>query len=187
MASIGTEPGTFAHAVASLRAVRPRPEILLEEVPAPQRLAPHGFALGATVVRQAEEVATGRLVVLYDPEGQEAWAGTLRLVSYVTAELDPEMAGDPMLAEVGWSWLLDALEAAGADYTAAGGTVTQVSSTRFGDLAGPPATADVEVRASWTPVSPDLGPHLSAWCSLLASTAGLPPPGITALAAPHGA
>jgi hypothetical protein len=44
----------------------------------------------------------------------------------------------------------------------------------------------VEVRASWTPIldaSYDLAPHLDAWCGLLASTAGLPPPGITVLAA----
>jgi hypothetical protein len=85
---------------------------------------------------------------------------------------------------VGWSWLTDALAVAGARYTAAGGTVTQTSSTRFGDLAGPPSTADLEIRASWTPLQTDLGPHVEAWYALLASTAGLPPPGVTALAWP---
>jgi hypothetical protein len=179
-------PETFARAVAGLRGVRPRPEILLEEVAAPQRLAPYSFALGATVLRDHDEVATGRLVLLHDPEGHDAWSGTLRVVSYVTAELEPDMAGDPMLAEVGWSWLVDALAAGGAKYTAAGGTVTQVVSTRFGDLAGPPDAADIELRASWTPIDDDLGPHLSAWCILLASTAGLPPPGISLLASNGG-
>ena len=82
---------------------------------------------------------------------------------------------------MGWSWLTDALSAHDAAFTAIGGTVTQTTSTRFGDLAGPPSAADLEIRASWTPLDDDLGIHLEAWCTLLASTAGLPPPGVTAL------
>jgi hypothetical protein len=179
-------PESFSRAIAGLRGVRPRPEIVLEEVAAPQRLAPFSFALSAAVHRSDDEVATGRLVLLHDPDGQDAWSGTLRVVTYVAAELEPEMAGDPMLAAVGWSWLIDALDLNGARYTAAGGTVTQICSTRFGDLAGPPDTADVELRASWTPLDDHLGAHLSAWCTLLASTAGLPPPGVTLLAASDG-
>ena len=57
------------------------------------------------------DVATGRLVLLHDPAGQDAWDGTLRLVTYVTAELEPELASDPLLPAVGWSWLTDALAA----------------------------------------------------------------------------
>ncbi|HEX2771723.1 MAG TPA: DUF3000 domain-containing protein [Micromonosporaceae bacterium] len=175
-------PPTFRRAVAGLRAATPRAEIRLEEVGPPQRLAPYAFALSATVVRAGDEVATGRLVLLHDPSGHEAWAGTLRLVTYVTADLEMDLAADHLLPTVGWTWLTDALEAEGASYTALGGTVTQTMSTRFGDLAGPPTTGDIEVRASWTALSDDLAPHLLAWCSLLASTAGLPPPGVTALA-----
>jgi Protein of unknown function (DUF3000) len=175
-------PPAFAHAVEALRSVTPRPEIELTEVPAPQRLAPYSFALSGAVMRLDDEVATGRLILLHDPAGHEAWAGTLRLVTYVTAELEPELAADPLLPGVGWSWLTDALEAFGARHRAIGGTVTQTLSTRFGELAGPPPAADVEIRASWTPADPDLTPHLHAWCEVLASTAGLPPPGVTALA-----
>lgn len=174
-------PETFARAVDALRAVRARPEIELIEVPAPQRLAPFAHAIGAAVLRDAEEVATGRLILLHDPAGHEAWDGTLRLVTYVTAELEPDLAADPLLPAVGWSWLVDSLDGYAAEYTALGGTVTQTLSTRFGDLAGPPTAADVEIRASWTPVSDDLDAHMLAWCALLASTAGLPPPGVTAL------
>lgn len=174
-------PEAFARAVVSLQSIRPRPEIVLEDVPAPQRLAPYAHAIGAAVIRDSEEVATGRLILLHDPAGHEAWEGTLRLVTYVTAELEPDLAADPLLPGVGWSWLVDALDLHGADYTALGGTVTQTLSTRFGDLAGPPTAADVEIRASWTPLSTDLDTHVLAWCSLLASTAGLPPPGVTAL------
>lgn len=175
-------PDPFRRAVAGLKTVHPRAEILLEEITAPKRLAPYAFALGATVMRRNDEVATGRLVLLYDPAGHEAWEGTLRLVTYVTADVEPEMATDQLLPEVSWSWLVDALAATEAGHTAAGGTVTQTTSTRFGELAGPPTSGDVEIRASWSPLDPDrLGAHLEAWCTLLASVAGLPPPGVSAL------
>jgi hypothetical protein len=176
----------FAHAVRGLRSTRPRPEITLEEVNPPARLAPYAFALSATVLRgDDDDVANGRLILLHDPSGQEAWEGTLRLVTYVTAELDAEMATDPFLPEVGWSWLTDALDHSGARYKAAAGTVTQTLSTRFGDLSGTLPTADIEIRASWTPIDLDLAAHLDAWCALLSSTAGLPPPGVVALPAPR--
>ncbi|HEV7897426.1 MAG TPA: DUF3000 domain-containing protein [Planosporangium sp.] len=181
MAPSTIPPEAFTRAVARLRGGQYRPEITLEEVPAPQRLAPFGYATSGTVLRGDDEVATGRLILLYDPAGHEAWKGTMRLVTYVTAELEPELATDSLLPGVGWSWLVDALEANGATYTAIGGTVTQTLSTRFGSLAGPPNTADVEIRASWTPLDEDLGAHLEGWCGLLALTAGLPPPGVTAL------
>ena len=80
-------PESFARAVDGLRAVIPRPEILLEDMSAPQRLAPYAYALGGIVSRDGEEVATGRLVLLHDPAGHEAWDGTMRLVTYVTAEI----------------------------------------------------------------------------------------------------
>lgn len=177
-------PETFTRAVQGLNSVQPRAEILLEEFPAPRKLAPYAFALGATVLRDDDEVSTGRLILLHDPDGHPSWAGTLRLVTYITAEIEPELAADPLLPGVGWSWLVDALEAHGAEYTAIGGTVTQTTSTRYGELAGPPATADLEIRASWTPLSTDLGVHLEAWCAVLSSTAGLPPPGVAALQHP---
>ena len=181
MAQSTAAPPSFTRAVDELRAVTPRAEITLEEVPAPQRLAPYAYAISGTVLRHGYEVATGRLILLHDPAGHEAWDGTMRLVTYVTAELEPELAADPLLPGVGWSWLTDALDAHEARFTAIGGTVTQTLSTRFGELAGPPTAADIEIRASWTPIDDDLGTHVEAWCALLASTAGLPPPGVTAL------
>ncbi|MCA2216118.1 DUF3000 domain-containing protein [Jidongwangia harbinensis] len=174
-------PEAFSNAVAGLRAAVPRGEILLEEIPAPQRLAPFGFALSATVLRAGDEVASGRLILLHDPAGHDSWRGDLRLVTLVTAELDADMAGDPLLPAVAWTWLTDGLDAHHAEYTAIGGTITQTASTRFGELAGPVPTADLEIRASWTPTSDDLGAHLHGWCAMLASTAGLPPPGVTSL------
>ncbi len=171
-------PDSFARAVAGMNAVTPRPEIVLEDAPPPLKLAPYAFALGGTVSRNGEEVATGRLILLHDPAGHEAWDGNLRLVTYVTAELESEIADDPLLSAVAWSWLVDALDAHEAAHRAMGGTVTLTLSTRFGDLSGPPTTADLEIRASWTPVDDTFEAHMQAWCALLASTAGLPPPGV---------
>ena len=174
-------PEPFGLAVGQLRSVRPRREITVSELPAPHRLAPYAFALGAEVQPPGEEeVATGRLILLYDPAGQEGWPGQLRLVTYVTAELEPDLATDPLLPEVGWSWLTEALAAHTDGFAALAGTVTQTTSTRFGELAGPPTMADLEIRASWSPDG-DLAGHLAAWCALLASTAGLPPPGVSPL------
>jgi len=131
-------------------------------------------------LRHGEEVTTGRLILLHDPAGHEAWEGDTRLVSYVQAEVEPDMAGDPLLSQVAWAWLVDALDAHTSGYRAIGGTVTQTTSSRFGGLHGP-TTTDLELRASWTPLRVPLNDHLEAWCSLLASTAGLPPVGVAAL------
>lgn len=174
-------PELFTRAVAALRSLRPRPELRLEEVRAPQRLAPWACAFTAEVTGPSEILATGRLVLLHDPDGDEAWNGTLRVVAYVRAELDAELAADPLLPEVTWSWLTDALDATGAAYTALGGTVTDTSSARFGEIAGPARTDDVELRASWTALTAELVPHGDAFCGLMASVVGLPPVGVAAL------
>ena len=62
----------FEQLVAPILALKPRGEILLEVVPAPQKLAPHALALTADVL---EDAAPGRLVLLHDPDGQEVWGG----------------------------------------------------------------------------------------------------------------
>ena len=107
-------------------------------------------------------------------------------VRVMLARLDPEQVGDEMLPTVGWSWLTEALEQNGAAHVALGGTVTQTSSVRFGDIAGPRRDDDVELRASWTPVGGDgsgvdLRCHAEAFCTLVSTAAGLPPVGIAQL------
>ena len=172
-------PAGFRPALESLRAARVRPEVIVDETPAPQRLAPFAVALSAEVRPHKNapehELATGRLVVLHDPAGQEAWDGPTRVVAYVRAGCDLEMAADPLLTAVGWSWLTEALDGRGAGYTAASGTVTRVASESFGGMATTPATAELELRASWSPVDDALGRHLEAWGDLLCQAAGLPP------------
>nr|WP_227422547.1 DUF3000 domain-containing protein [Pengzhenrongella sicca] len=178
-------PAEFLRALRSLRAAKLRPEVLLEEVPGPARIAPFSVALTADVVagQSEEELASGRFVVLHDPAGQESWDGTFRLVTFVRATLEPELGADAMLAEVAWSWFEDAVAGAGVVAHAASGTVTRVLSQSFGDLSDRPEEVEVEIRASWTAPDGDLTPHLVAWADLLCQAAGLPPvpPGVTSI------
>ena len=150
----------------------------MDEIPAPQRIAPFSAAIAADVLMAGEEVGNGRLILLHDPAGNDAWDGTFRCVTYARADVDLEMVTDPLLAEVGWSWLTDALASHAAAYTAASGTVTAVSSRAFGEMSDNPDRAEVEIRASWTAListSQELAAHLDAWQDLLCMTAGLPP------------
>jgi hypothetical protein len=152
--------------------------LVVEEIPAPQRIAPFAAAIAADVVVNEAEIGSGRLVLLHDPAGNAAWQGTFRCVSFARADVDPEMVTDPLLASVGWSWLIDALAAHAADYLAPSGTVTSVSSESFGGMSDEAARAEIEVRASWTPqlaAGAGLSPHVAAWAELLCTTAGLPP------------
>ena len=179
-------PAEFQAALAALASVRARPEIVLEHIPAPQRLAPWAHAVGARVAEPDGEdddleIASARFIVLFDPDGHEAWNGTTRCVGYLSAATDEELVDDSMFSEVAWSWLTDALAAAGAAHHNVGGTVTRTASTRFGDLAGPEHTVDVEMRASWTAEDSALDRHLSAWLEVLGNAAGLPPPGVRLL------
>jgi Protein of unknown function (DUF3000) len=171
-------PDAFRRAAHDLLTASWRPELVVSEIPAPQRIAPFSAAIAADVMSNGAEIGSGRLVLLHDPAGNAAWQGTFRCVSFVRAEVDPEMVTDPLLARVGWSWLIDALAVHGADYVAPSGTVTSVSSESFGGMAEEPARAEVEVRASWTPqltAGAGLSTHLAAWAELLCTTAGLPP------------
>jgi len=177
-------PAPFAAALASLRERRLRGEVHLAEIPGPRRIAPWSVALeGEATEPDGDEVATGRFVVLHDPEGQETWQGTFRVVTLVRATLEPELAADPLLADVAWTWVTEALGAAGVEVLALGGTVTRVLSQSFGALGATPDAVDLEIRASWTPTDTDLGLHLAVWADLMATAGGLPPlpDGVTAL------
>jgi hypothetical protein len=180
-------PAVFRAALDALAGVRARPEIVLEHIPAPQRLAPWAHAVGARVAAEPDgeddeiEIASARFIVLFDPDGHEAWNGTTRCVGYLSAATDEELVDDVMFSEVAWSWLTDALGEAGAAHHNVGGTVTRTASTRFGDLAGPEHSVDVEMRASWTAEDARLDRHLSAWLQVLGNAAGLPPPGVRLL------
>ena len=80
--------------VEHLRTITPRSEIILEEVPAPQKLATYSFAFTADVSAQphldsseSDEVASGRFVILHEPGGQDTWEGEFRCVKVTTCFL----------------------------------------------------------------------------------------------------
>ncbi|HPY24959.1 MAG TPA: DUF3000 family protein, partial [Mycobacterium sp.] len=101
------EPAQFREAVAAMNAAGVRPEIELGPIRPPQRLAPFSYALGAEVKRDESTVladgpgapgaaglsdAFGRLILLHDPDGADAWDGTMRLVAFIQADLDSHEA-----------------------------------------------------------------------------------------------
>ncbi len=189
----GVGPAEFREAVESMRTASLRPEVLCEEMPAPQRIAPWSFALSADVTVDEDDLGTGRLILLHDPTGNDAWDGTFRCVAYARAEIDPELGSDPMLSAVGWSWLTEALDAHSAPFHAASGTVTCVATESFGGMADEPGSAQLEIRASWTPEADedgalDMGPHVEAWGELMCTSVGLPPvpEGVTAIPSRRG-
>jgi hypothetical protein len=205
-APASTAEETFAAAAAAFMAGRDaqvRSDLQFEDVPAPKRLAPYATAIAATVQRDDADIAWGRLVLLYDPEGQQGWEGSFRLVAYIRAEVEPEIAADPLLGEVGWSWLSEALDTHVPGYAVPSGTITRVITEGFGAKRDELPLTGFELRASWSPAGPggpwgsmgpgpdtsdlhtlDLSAHIAAWCDCLSAAAGLEPPGTRALRQP---
>jgi hypothetical protein len=156
--------------------MRYRPEISVTEVPAPQKLAPFSIAFSGDVAIGGDDVATGRFVMLHDPNEQEAWSGTFRCVTFVRSAVESEMQSDPLMTDVAWTWFLDALKESDAPNKETSGTVTKVSSASFGQMADTEHSAEVEIRASWTPKNSDnLERHFLAWLRLLEVASGLTP------------
>jgi len=189
-------PHLFVATAAALRDALGtlRPDLTVRETAPPSRVAPYAFALTASLAGDDDDLAAGRLVLLFDPAGHDAWEGTTRLVCYARASVEPEVAADPMLPEVAWSWLIDAMAAHGAGARALGGTVTTTTSRRFGVLAPDGDSFDVEMRCSWSPdwaetasrpgaadtdgtpwSAQDAAAQVHAFVDLLAAMAGLPP------------
>lgn len=172
-------PAEFAAALTSLDAARYRNELAVTRIPPPGRLAPFAAALSADVApsdhARDSDLGTGRFILLYDPDEPEAWGGRFRIVCFAQAPLETEIGLDPFLADVAWSWLVDALESRHAKYTRASGTATKIISTGFGELAQQGDGAQIELRASWTPLESNVTAHVEGWGELLCMLAGLPP------------
>ncbi|HET7415953.1 MAG TPA: DUF3000 domain-containing protein [Arthrobacter sp.] len=203
MGDLSQVPTEFLTALSGLREASCRPELRLEELPAPSRLAPYAVALGAEVTAldgsgsqsvhgpavrndvgdSDGELATGRFILLHDPDGSAVWEGTFRIVTYIRAELEADIGNDGMLGSVAWTWLVEALETHKAPHRNAGGTATRILSESYGSLAGRSDSIDIELRASWTPTGPNVQSHLEAWSEMVCTFAGLPPlpDGVTAL------
>jgi hypothetical protein len=182
-------PAPFSAAVEAVRRARLRPELVMNEIPSPGNLAPYSIALSADVTPARHgsdsDLGTGRFILLHDPEAPEAWGGDFRVVCFSQAPLETDIGIDPFLADVAWSWLVDALGSRGARYSAASGTATKILSTGFGELASQGDGAQIEIRASWTPLDHNIAAHVEGWGELLCMLAGLPPAveGVSVLAA----
>ena len=172
-------PEVFATAVDAVRSAVLREELQVTEIAAPANLAPFSIAFAADVVparhNEDSDLATGRFVLLYDPTEPDAWGGSFRVVCYAQAPLETDIGVDPFLADVAWSWLIDALASHGAQYTAPSGTATRILSTGFGGLAEQGDGAQIELRASWSPTGQSMGAHAEGWGDLVCMLAGLPP------------
>lgn len=167
----------FDRATAELRETAFRDDITVREIATPQGLAPFAIALAADVRPSGDGESiygTGRFVLLHDPDEPGAWGGAWRIVIFAQAPLENEIGTDPLLADVTWSWLVDALDSRDAAYHSASGTSTKTLSKGFGGLADEGDGAQIELRASWTPEGP-FRPHVEAWAELVGMLAGLPP------------
>lgn len=157
-----------------------RPELSFEDEPSPRKLAPFAAAFAATVLQADDEMGWGKLILLFDPAGQAGWAGRFRFIAYIRADLDPEIAADPLIGQVGWSWLTEALDARADGYRLPSGSVTRVVTEGFGTKQAEPVSTGFELRASWSPAAVDdatldLSGHVEAWSDALCMAAGLPP------------
>src|SRR5690606_40962940 len=97
--------------------------------------------------------------------------GTLRVVTLLRASVEDELAADPLLSHVAWTWLEDALEESEVHVRALGGTVTGVISDTFGVLVERPGEVELDLRTSWTLLVLELGQPLEAWGGLLCTAA----------------
>jgi hypothetical protein len=183
-----TEPAAFAGLREFVARGATRRETTVTEIPSPSRIAPFSIALAADVSGTEHgvdsDLGTGRFIALHDPDEPEGWHGPFRVVTFAQAPLEPEIGVDEFVADVTWSWLVDALAAHGAEYDHASGTATKIISRGYGELASQGDGAQLELRASWTPQGDDLTPHVEAWEDIVAMLAGLPPAsdGVTLLA-----
>ena len=179
---------TWDEVVASFKNISYRPEFLVEEVSAPARLAPKSLALSLDVVGlDDQDLASGRFVVLHDPDGQETWDGDLRIVTFVRAPIEKDVVTDDLFDEVAWSWLIEALNESVSGFHNISGTVTKTVSKSFAGIANRQSEADVEIRASWTPNSTNIGEQMKVWLNFVQQCSGLTPlpPGISAISRNH--
>lgn len=178
--TIPEQSGLFRAAVESLKSARIRSEIVISEIAAPATLAPFAHAIAAdvrpTMHGEDSDWGTGRLIVLFDPENPEEWGGAWRIICFAQGPLEPEIGVEQYLADVAWSWLVDALDGRRAEFHSESGTATKIISRGYGGLAEQGEGAQLELRASWSPLDgTNLVPHVEAWAELLALMAGMPP------------
>ncbi len=169
-------PDEFVAALQSLRDAPLSSDLTVEEVPSPPHLAPFSAALSIQTKEEAggRPLANSTLVILYDPTQVHVWGGPYRLVGHLRSQIDGDMGEDPLLSEIMWVSLVEALTEFVGETTNPVGTVTKELSQTFGGLKLRTSALNVEVRCSWTSHSHDLTAHVAAWSQYLLESAGLP-------------
>lgn len=157
-----------------------RDELQVIAAPAPKKLAPFGISLLGEIETK-EHFADSRIVVLYNPDGDPAWNATARIIIFIKADIESELADDPLILQIAWQWLNEALAKHGASAEEISGTVTRTSAKGFGAI-DEESPSTIEIRASWSPTDLSaLSQHILAWGELVCTAAGLDPEGITSL------
>lgn len=168
-------PAEFTDALLTLRHAAYDSHVEVSEI-----LAPHGIAPFSAAIRMdcgslednSHSGGSGRLVILYDPQEQPGWQGRFRLVTMLSTHVDVDLVTEPLADQVCWSWFTDFLTQADASFFQAAGSVTRSHSASFGELEKRSESAEMELRASWTPLENDLAPHAGAISRLLAMMSG---------------
>jgi len=168
----------FVSTSQTLKFAAMRDELVIEQIPSPQNLASSSIAFSANIQDDSAgvhgDMGTGRFILMHEPQDQEQWGGRFRIVCFVKSPLETDLGSDDMISDVSWDWLTEALARHGADFSNAAGTATRIISSGFGSLAGQSDHAELEMRASWSPVGGDISRHFEAWQDLVCIMSGLP-------------
>jgi hypothetical protein len=181
-------PAEFRLAVESLRAASVRDELVLQQIDAPGKLAKHEVAFSANIDAASTDVATdlgtGRFVLLWDSEEPEPWGSRFRVITFAKSPLETDIGADEQISDVAWAWLTEALQNRHANFIAEAGTATRIISSGYGALSNQSDHAELEIRASWSPVDTNANAHLEAWQDLVCIMSGLPnlPAGVSSFA-----
>jgi hypothetical protein len=165
----------FSAAVEALRNAEIRDEIHLKQIEEPEKLATHAIAFSAHIIEELAtpaDAGTGRFVLLWEPEMQEAWGSRFRVVCFAKSPLETNIGADELGSDIAWAWLTDALSNRNAQYLNAAGTATRIISSGYGSLATQADHAELEVRASWSPKTYEVGQHLEAWQDMVCIMSG---------------
>jgi hypothetical protein len=170
------QPGDFQMALESLKNLKHRVELVVEEIESPRGLGEHAVSYAAELPNKATESANhgvGRIVFVYDESQSAIWGSNMRIIAYgksPLAAVDRGVEEEP--APWYWALLIQSLKQNGAGYTHEAGTVSVLTSQGMGALADDAPTNQIELRASWSPTDNNFLPHFNAWQDLIAALAG---------------
>lgn len=177
----------FAAAVLSIKHSASRSELEIQQLASPQDIATHSIAFSAEIASETSEVSgalgTGRFVLFWSPEPQENWASNFRVVCFARSPLETDIGREADSSDVLWQWMTSSLANSGAEFSALAGTTTRIISSGHGMMEKESEHAEIEIRASWSPLGTEIHRHFEAWQNLICVMSDLPiAPGVQDLA-----